>query len=77
MSARLPVVAVGGGRVDQSCGIPFVATDNEAIGRLACDADLRRRLGQNALTRAREQFCQKKQAESIVACYERWLREVP
>lgn len=49
----------------------------EAIGRLAGDADLRRRLGQNALTRAREQFCQKKQAESIVACYERWLREVP
>lgn len=44
IGAGLPVVAVGGEGLDPSSGIPFVATDNDAIGRLAAEHLLERAL---------------------------------
>ncbi len=46
---------------------------SEGIRRLATDTSCRQRLGKNALERARTDFCQKRQAETVAAAYQRWL----
>ena len=43
-----------------------------AVHRLATDSELRRRLGQNALERARAEFPPERQAERVLESYGRW-----
>jgi glycosyltransferase involved in cell wall biosynthesis len=44
-----------------------------ALRSLARDGDLRRRLGAQALARARVDFAPRRQAEEVLAAYRRWL----
>jgi len=50
-----------------------VETLARTISQLVGDVELRARLGENALQRAREDFSLRKQAEVVLEAYRRWL----
>ena len=81
MACGVPVIAARRGLLPEIVrdGVDGFIVEDEveplaaAILRLARDRDLRRTLGANALRRAREDFCQRKQAEKVLALYQSWL----
>jgi glycosyltransferase involved in cell wall biosynthesis len=81
MACGVPIVASRRGLLPEIVrdGVDGYIVEDEvepltaAIRKLATDGDLRRRLGANALRRAREEFSQQKQAERVLSLYRRWL----
>jgi glycosyltransferase involved in cell wall biosynthesis len=80
MATGIPVVASRRGLLPEIVrdGLDGLITDDEpaplanAIRTLARDTDLRKRMGESALARARGDFSLRRQAETVLDAYRRW-----
>jgi glycosyltransferase involved in cell wall biosynthesis len=81
MASGVPVVAARRGMLPEIVrdGVDGLIVEDEveplaaAIRRLSLDGELRRRMGENARRRAREEFSQEAQARRVLDAYTRWL----
>jgi len=84
MATGVPVIASRRGLLPEIVrhGVDGLVVEDEvepletAIEKLAGDASLRRQLGERALERAREEFSLRRQAETVLGAYRRWMERI-